>query len=98
MPGLAVIQPDGLDVALQSVQPKCYYFLRRISNWEKAGGGLVDRYIGCLRRKQYSGEQLKHRGVMKFSYRSGICGTQGRKKCLNLIFSHLWIVPANRGL
>ena len=47
--GFAAVQANGLDVALQPVQPEVEDFLRGVGHGEKLACGLVNAHVGSLR-------------------------------------------------
>ena len=49
VPRLALVQPDGLDVALQPLQPQVENRLRRARHRKQLARGLVHAHIGGLR-------------------------------------------------
>ena len=69
---LAVVQADGLDELAQSVHAQCMYRLRGIGNRKQAGSGLVDAYIGRLRRQYDRNQQFERVAIVEFRGRVGV--------------------------
>ncbi|MNN19939.1 hypothetical protein D3C81_1331970 [compost metagenome] len=56
IPGLAVIQPNGLDVFAQAFDPECVDGVGGVGDREQAGSGLVDADVGGLCRQRHGHE------------------------------------------
>ncbi len=63
IPGLAVEQPDGSDVALQAILAQGEDGLRRIGQGEQLGSGLVHPFVGGLGGEDDRHQQLERCGV-----------------------------------
>jgi hypothetical protein len=79
VPGLGVVQADGLDIAHQLVQAEVEDLLRRIRDRVQLARGLVDADVGGLRRQQHGDQQFKWRGVFEFGFGLGLAARQARK-------------------
>ncbi|MNT41049.1 hypothetical protein D3C72_1773970 [compost metagenome] len=78
--GLAAVQANGLDMALQAFEAQVQNGLRRVGNRKELARGLVHAHIGGLGRQQHGGEQLEHRGVLQLGLRRRVGGLQRGKK------------------
>ncbi len=86
--GLAAVQANGLDVALQSFQPQVQNGLRGVGNRKEFARGFVHPHVRGLGRQQYGCEQLKVAAVLQFGARLGVGFAQGGEEMFDIVFFH----------
>ena len=70
--GLGFVKADGLRVFHHAFQPQIKHGLRRGRGGKQAGGGLVDAFVGGLRRQQHGNQELEGRAVLQLGLRMRI--------------------------
>jgi len=72
--GLAVEQPDGSDVVLETLLPQGEDGLRGVGQWEELGGDPVHHLVGSLSGEDNRHQELEWRGIPELSGRCRVGG------------------------
>ena len=86
--GFAVVQANGADVRLQTVQAQGQNARWGMGHSKQPPRGFVHPHIGGLGAEQDSGEQLEHARILQLRIGLRIGRFQGGKKRLDLVFFH----------